>query len=284
MRVKGKSNNEDDDDPWRNVSAADVAAVIDRTLIEDREEAPSLGRVFVPNGEVSLRSALLAAAPGDEETQAVADTLLEGMGDIEETISRFTDKSPRRVVWCSVTDSMASGCWGLLEFRLGARGYLYYRPDWGLEDPDECLPIFGAWEPADDLATRRTCILRVYARTWDNRVLLPPAMGEWATGEPGLLQEAILRVLDANPEAWNMVFERLEAAPEPREAAIQAVEEIAKLSASPTEYVRQFLHLVAARDDQFEERLKTGASTDKERRIVVALLAHCIAKDPFLSD
>ena len=38
---------------------------------------------------------------------------------------------------------MASGCWGLLEFRLGARGYLYYQPDWGVEDPDECLPIFG---------------------------------------------------------------------------------------------------------------------------------------------
>ena len=101
MQVKGNSNNEDDDDPWRNVSAADFAAVIDRALIEDRDEAPPSGRVFVPNGEVSLRSALLAAAPGDEDTQAVANTLLEGMGDIEETVSRFTDTPPKRVVWCS---------------------------------------------------------------------------------------------------------------------------------------------------------------------------------------
>ena len=45
-----------------------------------RKRPPS-GRVFVPIGEVSLRSALLAAAPGDEDTQAVADSLLEEMGD-----------------------------------------------------------------------------------------------------------------------------------------------------------------------------------------------------------
>jgi hypothetical protein len=109
-------------------------------------------------------------------------------------------------------------------------------------------------------------------------------MGEWASGEPGLLQEAILRLLDANPEAWDMVFERLDQAPEPREAAVQTAEEVAQLSASPTEHVRQVLHLVAARDDQFEERLKTGASSEAERRIVVALLVHCIAKDPFLSN
>ena len=96
-----------------------------------------------------------------------------------------------------------------------------------------------------------------------------------------MLQEAIQRVLDANPEAWVAVFERLEKAPEPREAAVQTIEEVAQLSASPTERVRQVLHLVAARVDQFEERLKTGASNDKERRIVVALLVHCIAKDPF---
>ena len=89
---------------------------------------------------------------------------------------------------------------------------------------------------------------------------LPPFMGEWATAEPGLLQEAILRVLDANPEAWEMVFDRLDQAPEPREAAVETVEEVAELSASPAEHVRQVLHLVAARDHQFGERLRTEAS------------------------
>ena len=281
MQVEGKSNNEDDDDPWRNVSAADFAAVIDRALIEDRDEAPPSGRVFVPNGEVSLRSALLAAAPGDNDTQAVVNTLLEEIGiDIEETVTRFTDTPPERVVWCSVTDSPVSGCWGLLEFRLGARGYLYYKPDDGLVVEEDALPIYGAWEPADDPAARRACILGVYRREW-NHLPLPPMMGQWATAEPGLLQEAILRVLDANPEAWEMVFERLDYAPEPREAGAQTVEEIAKLAGSPTEHVRQVLHLVATGVDEFERRLRTGALVDKERRIVVALLVHCIAKEPF---
>ena len=281
MLIKGESDNEEDDDPWRNVSAADLAAVIDRALIEDREEAPPSGRVFVPIEEVSLRSALLAAAPGDEDTQAVADTLLEEMEDIKETLSQFTDTPPEPVVYCCVTTSMVSGCWGLFEFRLGARGYLYFEPDWGLGvEEQEALPIYGAWEPVDDLAARRACILGVYARKWDS-IGLPPLVGEWATAEPGLLQEAILRLLDANPEAWDMLFEKLECAPEPGEAATQTVEEVAKLSASPTERVRQVLYLVAARDHQFRERFRTGASRDKDRHIVIALLVHCIGKDPF---
>jgi hypothetical protein len=201
------------------------------------------------------------------------------MKDIKETLSQFTDTPPEPVVYCCVTTSMVSGCWGLFEFRLGARGYLYFEPD-EAEDK-EALPIYGAWEPVDDLAARRACILRVYEREWFN-LPLPPALGEWATAEPGLLQEAILRVLDADPEAWDMLFERLEYAPEPREAATQTIEEVAKLSASPTERVRQVLYLVGARDHQFQERLRTGASRDTDRHIVIALLVHCIGKDPWL--
>ena len=209
----------------------------------------------------------------------MADTLLEEMVDIQETLSQFTDTPPEPVVDCCSSTCMVSSCWGLFEFRLGARGYLYYEPDWGMEDPGECLPIFGAWEPADDSTARRACILRVYARKWDS-IGLPPFFGEWATAEPGLLQEAILRVLDANPEAWEMVFDRLDQAPEPREAANETVEEVAELSASPAEHVRQVLYLVAARDHQFRERLRTEASRDKDRHIVIALLMHCIGKDP----
>ena len=92
-----------------------ISLPIDQALIEDREEAPASGRVFVPIGEVSLCSALLAAAPGGEDTQAVADSLLEGMGEIEETLSRFTGTPPEQVVYCGVSSSMVSGCWGLFE-------------------------------------------------------------------------------------------------------------------------------------------------------------------------
>jgi hypothetical protein len=270
---------EEEDDPWQNVSAADVAAAIDRALTRDHHEAPPSGRVFVPVGEVSLRSALLAAVPAnDEEMQLAAEDTLDNVG-IEETFSRFTGTPPDKVVYCCVSSSMVSGCWGVFEFRLGDRGYLYYHPDWGIGD-DESLPVLGAWEPAGDPPARRACILSVYAREWHERVL-PPAMGEWATGEPELLLEAILRVLDATPQAWEAVFERLQQAPEPREPAAQTVEEIANLSAAPTELVQHILNLVAARDDQFEEGIGTGASRGEERRIVVALFVHCIARDPF---
>jgi hypothetical protein len=43
MLVKGKSNDEEDDDPWRNISAGDLAAAINRALIQDREETPRQG-------------------------------------------------------------------------------------------------------------------------------------------------------------------------------------------------------------------------------------------------
>jgi hypothetical protein len=49
---------------------------------------------------------------------------------------------------------MASGCWGLLEFRLGARGYLYYQPDWGVEDPEEEARAAGALDPETEALLR----------------------------------------------------------------------------------------------------------------------------------
>jgi hypothetical protein len=275
------STDEADEDPWRNVSAADVAAAIDRALTEDHTEELPSGRVFMPIGEVSLRSALLAAAPDDEDTQAAADNALEGMSEIEETLSRFTTAPPEDIIFCSVLNSMVSGCWGLYEFRLGARGYLYYRPDFRIGD-DESLPVLGAWEPADDQAAQRACILRAYEREWRDRVL-PPAMGEWTAGDPELLQAAILMVLKANPDAWEFVFDRLAEATEPKEAATLTVEDVARFSKQPVTHVRQVLRAVAARDKQFEERFLTEESTDEERCIVVALLVHCLAKDPLLN-
>lgn len=44
--------------------------------------------------------------------------------------------------------------------------------------------------------------------------------------------------------------------------------------------VRDLLSLVAARDDDLEERLFAGESSDEERRILIALFVHCIAQDP----
>jgi len=169
---------------------------------------------------------------------------------------------------------MVSGSWGVCEFRLRDRGYLYYSPDEG-----EHESILGAWEPADDVAARRACILSTYVREWSERVL-PPAMGEWATGDAGLLQEAILRVLEAESTAWADLLERLKDALEPREASAEIVEKVAELSAAPSGNVRDVLDLVADQDEGLAGRLTDGLASDEEQRIIVALFIECISKDP----
>jgi hypothetical protein len=139
--------------------------LIDRALRKD--PAPGLsGRIFSPIREVSLRSVLLGVVPGKGEIhQRRGGDWLEADG-VEDTFFRIANTSPKPVVSCSVSSSMASGAH---ESVLGA-----------------------AWAPAQDVAARRACILSVYVREWSERVL-PPAMGEWAAGDPALLQDAILR-------------------------------------------------------------------------------------------
>jgi hypothetical protein len=267
---------EDDEeiDPWRDISPANLAEAMDRALIKDSEDPPS-GRMLRPIPELSLRSVLRALLPWKRDTQELADEWLADNG-IEETFFRLARTSPKRVVYCCVSSSMVSGCWGVHEFRLAGRGYLYFSSD---EDEDGGA-ILGAWEPAGDAAARRAGILAVYAREWGERTL-PPAMGEWASGDPALLQEAILRALEAEPEAWKVVLERLSDAPEPREASAQTVRRVARCSGAAAQQVRDVLGLLTAQDGELKERLLTRSSSDDERRIVVAVFVHCIAKDPF---
>jgi len=261
-----------EEDPWSNVSAADLAEVIDRALRRDPKDGPSAG-LFRPTRRVSLRSALLNLLPRSRTARLKAGEWLDDNG-IEETFFRIARTSPKRVVYCCVSSGMASGCWGVLEFRLRDRGYLYYSPDEG-----EHESILRAWEPADDVAVRRACILSTYLREWRERVL-PPAMGEWAIGDAELLQEAILRVLEPEPDAWTDVLERLKDVPEPREASAGIVEKVAKLSAARSGHVRDVLDLVAGEDEGLAGRLKDGLASDEEQRIVVALFINCISKDP----
>ena len=265
------------EDHWKAASVAQIVAAIDRALVgDDVVAAPA--RVFRPTSDISLRSALLGVLSGDEDSQAEADEWLDNEG-VEQTFSRVTGTAVSRVVYCCVSSSMVSGCWGLFEFSLADRGYLFYEPDEGTED-EAALPILGAWEPVDDAAARRACVLAVYARQW-RECVLPPAMGEWATGDPGLLRDAVLRALDAEPDAWEDVLGRLEDAPELREPSVETVKEVAAASGAAAERVRDLLPLVAARDEGLEDRLLVGGLSDEERRALVALLVHVISKDPF---
>jgi len=101
-----------------------------------------------------------------------------------------------------------------------------------------------------------------------NRVW-PPALGEWATGDPELLQEAVLRALDAHPDWWGYVLGDVEKL---RAEASLPVEAIARQSAATVDTVRRVLDAAAADAD---------VRNDAERRIMVAIFVRCIAKDPF---
>lgn len=301
-------------DPWEKVSRHDLAALTNAALMEDLEQPLPSGRTFDAVGDLSLRSVLLAAAHRGPDAPMAAGSGLEDVSledkeakdaDLEEVLSRFTDRPPKPVVLCSVTDSMVSGSWGLFEFCLGARGFLYYRPDWGVED-DESLPILGAWEPGHNQSARRACILRVYTREWENRVL-PPAMGQWARGDPEVLQEAITRVLSAEPQAWKIVFERLRDVPGLRKGDSEAVEWIAQWSGFGVARVREVLQFAAdmcdqskqrpsstqvalpgmdsfySQDDQYWQRLLAGPLRGEVGCILVGLYVHCISEGGFWS-
>src|SRR6266702_815784 len=85
---EGEEREEDEEeDPWSNVSGANLAEVIDRALRSDPDGGPS-GRVFRPTRRVSLRSALLKVLPGRRTTPVKAGEWLDDNG-IAETFFRI---------------------------------------------------------------------------------------------------------------------------------------------------------------------------------------------------
>jgi hypothetical protein len=263
-------------DPWSFLSAEALARPIDTALELDPNECPASGVVLVPAWPVSIRSALRDALPAGAGAELAFELRLENleMADMERLICRFSPVES--VVDCWVSDSMAAGSWSLLEFRLGNRGYLCDQPDYGI-DADESLPILGAWEPAADDVARRACILSGYERDWHNRAW-PPFMGQWASGDPALLRDAIVRVVKTNAVGWarDAVLERLTRGGD----SYEHVQAVAELNDVPPERVVQVLGLMACQDEEFVTRWRKGTSSDEERRIVVGLLVRLMASGP----
>jgi hypothetical protein len=262
-----------EEDPWRSTSVAKIIDELDRGLAVDPEPASS-GRMFVGSGAVSIRSVLIAVA--DDAPAAVEEAFFHE--ELTEIFSRVAGVNPEVVVWCSGPDSMVSGSWGLFEFRLGSRGYLYYQPDLGIGDEDESLPILGGWEPAGDPEARREFLLRVYAREWSERGL-PPDMGKWATGQADILQAAVLRVLRQEPKAWHRVFDRLTDCPELSEVPASTVLDVVERTGASPRRVREVIETVGKRSRDLVTWLITDISDSEESHIVVALFLHCIDED-----
>jgi hypothetical protein len=250
-------------DFWEAVTAADVEHAIDEALVEDRTVTPESGRVLVPVRNVSLGSGLCAAVGGDQSLRDAIEDSYREIG-VRDLVARFALTPPDVVIDCCESQSRTSGSWGLGEVQLGNRGYLFAQSD---EDEDDDWPILGAWEPADDAAARRACILAVHGREWRSRNW-PPVSAREATGDPGLLQEAILRALDADPKWWGHV-RGVASEAEDRPETPLPIEAIARRSGATPEAVRRVLGMAP------------DVPSDEARRIVVALYVHSIATDPF---
>lgn len=288
-------------DPFASIAPGELAVAINRFLDEQREPPPLSGRVFLPRKplfqQLILRDVLLGGHPPTDDAKESTeefnwekaqklDPIIIQIGpgpddwyeikigphdwDIAEIVET------KWVVYCSVTDSMVSGTWGLCEFALENRGYLFLKPDeWN------GVRILGAWEPAEDREARRDCVLRVYVREFD-REGFPPVFGQWAQGcDPELLRDAILNVLRGNRRYWKDVFERLENELEIASLPPETLREAQLWSGAEEDAVRQAARSIASGSHEYRNRFRAGVASPEEERVVIALLLHCIQKDPW---
>ena len=255
------------DSPWHHASLLLFTKALDEHLIEDPETRPHSGRVFIPQRPLSVRSALLLAI-GDQEARNAA--LDEECYELDAVVSRFAPLAC--VIECEVTDSRVSGTWGLMEFTLSHRGYLYNRPDFGI-GADESLPILGAWEPAHDAAARRACILTVYAREW-SRYAWPPFMGQWVSADRDLLFDAMVNVLALEPDTAQYLEERLHADIGAGNLTSDILLAVAKQSGATRKEVASFLKALGERHGKFPPI--TEALSAEQRRILVALFVQTV--------
>lgn len=192
--------------PWTEVSPAEVQSALDSVFARIQGMHKSKRKIDA-DSLPSVREALINVF---QDNETLRNDAAQGLVDQnpEAILAWFLDAEPQWIVRCSVTDSMMSGIWGLKYFVLGARGYAYYHPDFGIGDSGECLPIIATWEASDDMTAARTSVVAAYGLYWAD-FALPPFMGQWAKGSVDLLSEAVGTVLRARSSRWSTVLQRL---------------------------------------------------------------------------
>lgn len=263
--------------PWKEFSMSDLAAATNQFLVPDPDVFPGAGSLYLPLDGASLSSMLLTVAQrrlNSEQWEDVKDEI-DDWAYVEEVISQIAGDAPVPLVMCSVTDSMVSGAWGLSSLGLSNRGVVYYRPDWGTDD-DQSLPVLGGWEPINNQHVRRECILRVYEREWKHRGL-PPAMGQWARGDPQLLYQTISRVLHADPKEWKKVCERVHAQPEVINRDPETIKLLSELCRCDPSRVQKVLNLTSG---TFNRKLLSQLA-GHDGNLLVAVYVWCIGLGGF---
>jgi len=260
----------EDRSPAQDVSAVEVARHIDLSLAPAPGPKPASGGFLTPYRYASIHTSAVAVLRRAGWPSDVAEERLRENG-LDEVLEQGDLGGLRSVVYCSVSSSMVSGSWGLVEFRAGGRGYICNQADSGI-GADENLPILAAWEPAEDEMAREDCILRIYEENWD-RLVLPPSMGEWASGDSALLTRAIARVVKGHPTAWGELFERLNKCPEVKNADSEAVSATAALIGMSAGETGEVLRSVKGSIEQGDAKL-----SEDQQRAVIALYVICISR------
>lgn len=265
----------EDTDPWANISPECLAEELSRGLKEASSEVPG-GRQFVAEHDHSVRAALSAAV---EDEEALTDYFGEPWWNVVhpmEVLDSIPEVEARRVVICWVSDSPAGGEWSLNEVRARGRGFVFYVPDFGVGDRDDC-PIIAGWEPADNHDLRRMCLVSTYAEQFKDRGY-PPFIGQWAKGDPEILREGMQRALEQHPNAWTEVYRWVRRYLGSRVA----------LGESDIEIVAQALDQPRERVAELTEELTDGAvglngSPERQEEVatVIGLVVQALAKGPY---
>lgn len=265
----------DEDSPWVRLSAERFLESLDARLVDDAEATQSTGRVFRPRRPFTLGDVALEAAAPDDKPLLRPDVKADywPLRDLADRLPWIGDIGT--IIECSVTDSMVSSVWGLGEFAIGDRGYVYYINDY--EGFDHGTPeVLGAWEPRKDPAAKRACVVSSYARSWD-KIGLPPLLGQWVSGDPDLLIACLLRVLDGptgSRASWDGIVDTILTTDWlhfRNRAGLDAVSE--HFSIPFTRLSRAAWSLEAS---EFLPRVARGEVTPAEREAVAALYLGCI--------
>jgi hypothetical protein len=201
--------------PWNRIDPDRLRVALSAAWGDPIPVNGGRGRIYFAKLPVRLSDLLLEGFPpntvSEEMLEEYADEGLDVIGGMEKLFAwldgcRATNVSRSTVVSCWV-ETMGGGCWELLTLEAHNRGYIVYTLD---EDGEECSPahVCAMWEPAADASVRREAVIRTYVANWSDLVL-PPEMGQCATGRQPLWMECLLALLDAQPSLWPVLASQM---------------------------------------------------------------------------
>ena len=263
----------DDANPWPRLSAASFRERIDARLVDDEQATAEDVLVFRPRDAFTLGDVILEGAWSPDDMAPLVPDVESDYWSMHDLADRLPwIEGVGTVIECSVTDSTVSSMWGLGEFAIGDRGYVYHITDY--EGFDHGTPqVLGAWEPKDDPAARLECVTSCYARDWD-RIGLPPLLGQWVSGNPELLIASLLRVLGGSRAAWDGIVDTILSTEWLDFRNRVGLDTVSKHFGIP--YARLSRAAWSVEASTFLPRVVSAEATQAEREAAAALYLGCI--------